>query len=374
MTDQATRLEFPLPADAAGRSHSITAFRYGPVGTGPKAYLQAGLHADEFPGMLALLHLRGLLDRAAAQDRILGQIVIVPQANPLGLTQHDHGFLLGRAETGSGQNFNRNYADLAAMLPALTLGADADANVALIRAALGRVLAAMRPTTALQALRHRVLTLAHDADLVLDLHADNQALPHLYTGTPLWPDASDIAAAIGARAVLLARVSGGNPFDEALSGPWWTLAQTYPDHPVPPACLAATLEMGSNDDVDAALAERQAQGLFALLARRGLILAQPLPDLPPLRCQASDLTAMAQVKSPATGLVIYHAALGDSLRRGEPVATICDPLGSSVEVLAPTDGLLFARHSQPYAWPDKVIAKIAGTQNLSWRQGLLLTD
>lgn len=372
MTDPAKRLDFPLPADALGQVHKIVAFRYG--GAGPKAYLQAGLHADEFPGMLALVRLRDLLDRAAAKGRITGQILIVPQANPLGLTQHPNGFLYGRSDTPSGENFNRNYPDLAAMLPPLSLGTDPAANVATIRAAFATALAGLCPATALQALRHRLLTLAHDADLVLDLHADNQALPHLYTGTPLWPQAQDIAAAIDARAVLLAEVSGGNPFDEALSGPWWALARAYPGHPIPPACLAATLEMGSNDDVDADLADRQAQALFRLLAGRGFIRAEALPDLPPPGCAASDLTAMAQVTSPATGLVLYHAALGAMLRRGDAVATICDPLGDQIRVLAETDGLLFARHSQPYAWPGKVIAKIAGTQDLAWRRGLLLTD
>ena len=85
---------------------------------------------------------------------------------------------------------------------------------------------------------------------MLDLHADNEAVVHLYTGTPLWPDAADIAAETGARAVLLAEISGGNPFDEACSGPWWALARRFPDAAIPPACLAATVELRSNNDVD----------------------------------------------------------------------------------------------------------------------------
>jgi predicted deacylase len=64
-------------------------------------------------------------------------------------------------------------------------------------------------------------TLAHDADLVLDLHAENEAEPHMYVGPALWPVAEDIAAAIDARAVLPSEVSGGYPFDEACASPWW---------------------------------------------------------------------------------------------------------------------------------------------------------
>ena len=49
-------------------------------------------------------------------------------------------------------------------------------------------------------------------------------------------------------------------------------------------------------------------------------------------------------------------------------------MGETAEVLAETDGLLFARHSQPYAWPGKIIGKIAGQQVLDTRKGALLTD
>ena len=370
----AEKLSFPLPPDGAGDGHAITAFRYGAEGARPKACLQAGLHADEFPGMLALYLLRGLLDEAAARGRIRGEILILPQANPLGLTQHATGFLRGRHEDSSGENFNRNYPDMAPALAELAgLGADAEQNVARIRAAMGAALAAMRPGTALDAMRHRLMSLAHDADLVLDLHADNEALPHLYTGTPLWPDAQDIAAEIDARAVLLAEVSGGNPFDEALSGPWWALARAHPDAAIPPACLAATLELGGNDEVDMRLARDQAAALYRILERRGLVEGDP-GRLPAPQCEATQLAAMSQVRAPAGGLVVYRLRLGDNVRAGDVVATIIDPLGDSVEVTAETDGILFARHSQPFAWPGKIIGKIAGREVLESRSGNLLTD
>ncbi|MTH33993.1 peptidase M14 [Paracoccus limosus] len=355
-------------AIAPGLELSVLCF--GPSG-GRKAYLQAGLHADEFPGMLVLRALARRLAEAEARGLLRAEIVLVPQANPIGLTQTGTGFLFGRFETGSGENFNRCYPDLSDLGP-LELGADAAANVATIRAAMGRALAAMQPEGALDRLRHRLLLLAHDADLVLDLHADNQAEPHIYVGPALWPEAQDIAAAIDARAVLLAEVSGGNPFDEACSGPWWALAARHPEAVIPPACLAATLEMGSNDDVDPARAEDQAAALLRVLEGRGLV--EGPGGQPRLGCEATPLEAMAQLKSPVTGLVAYHCRLGDSLREGDLVATVIDPLGEETELRAETSGRLFARHSQPYAWPGRVIGKIAGAHPLSHRKRLLLTD
>lgn len=357
--------------DLPGSSHRLTVLGFGAAGTGKKAYLQAGLHADEFPGMLVLRILAGHLAEAEARGAVHGEILLVPQANPIGLAQNETSFLFGRLENGTGENFNRNYADLSD-LGSLSLGPDAAANVATIRAAMSARLAAMQPDGALAHLRRRLLTLAHDADLVLDLHADNEAEPHMYVGPALWPAAEDIAAAIDARAVLLCELSGGSPFDEACASPWWALAASNPGVAIPPACLAATLEMGSNDDVDPERAADQAMALLRMLAGRGFVDGPG--GQPPLSCRATALTAMAQLRSPVSGLVAYHRRLGDQVRKGDLVATVIDPIGEQTELRAETDGRLFARHSQPYAWPGRVIGKIAGEVPLEGRTGDLLSD
>jgi predicted deacylase len=369
--------------DLPDSPHHLTVLRFGAPrgqersdrgiepGTGGKAYLQAGLHADEFPGMLVLRILARHLAEAEARGEVHGEILLVPQANPIGLVQTETSFLSGRLENGTGENFNRNYADLSD-LGTLSLGPDAACNVATIRSAMSAKLAAMQPDSALAHLRHTLLTLAHDADLVLDLHADNEAEPHMYVGPALWPAAEDIAAAIDARAVLLSEASGGYPFDEACSSPWWALAANHPGLPIPPACLAATLELGSNDDVDPERAADQAMALLRMLAGRGFVDGPG--GHPALSCRATALTAMAQVRSPVTGLVAYHRRLGDQVRTGDLVATVIDPLGEEMELRAETDGRLFARHSQPYAWPGRVIGKIAGEIPLEGRKGNLLSD
>lgn len=370
------RQTIPLPAIAPGTRRALTVLRFGARDARPKAYLQAGLHADELPGMLILSILAEMLAAAEARGEIRGEIVLVPVANPIGLAQHRTGFLLGRYENNTTGNFNRDYLDLATIVsPRLAgrLGPDAAANVATIRAAMAGALADETPLTEVAALRHALLTLSHDADIMLDLHADNEAEVHLYTGTPLWPDAADLAAEIGARAVLLAELSGGNPFDEAVGGPWWTLARDHPEAAIPPACLSATLEMRSNDDVDPARASADAEALLRFLTRRGVLRGAPRP-LPAALCEATPLEAMQQVTATTAGLVVYRAALGADLRTGDLVAEIIDPLGETppAGIRAQTSGVLFARHSQPYAWSGKIIGKIAGTDPLPERTGKLL--
>ncbi len=70
-----------------GSTRHLRVHRYGNPGSGPKAYLHSSLHADEWPGLLVLHHLTGMLDAADAEGRISGEIVLLPYANPLGLGQ-----------------------------------------------------------------------------------------------------------------------------------------------------------------------------------------------------------------------------------------------------------------------------------------------
>ena len=63
-----------------------------------------GFFAGIFPGMLVLHHLRALLDQAAEEGRIVGEIVIVPVANPIGMTQRISGTVTGRLDFNNGKN------------------------------------------------------------------------------------------------------------------------------------------------------------------------------------------------------------------------------------------------------------------------------
>lgn len=367
-----------LPPGPSGVARQIAVFRFGTPGARPKAYLQAGLHADELPGMLALRHLRAMLTEEAARGRILGEIVVVPVCNPVGLSQHPQGVLTGRYEAQGGENFNRGWPDVAEAVAgrvAGALGADAAANVAAIRAAMAEEAAALPEASEIQGLRKALYTLAHDADYVLDLHADNEAEVHLYIGTPLWPDAADLAAEIDARAVLLAEVSGGHPFDEAISGPWWALARRFPQAAIPPAGFACTVELRCNNTVDETIARDDANALLRFLKRRGVVEGAP-GALPTLRAEATPLDGMQQLVAPMDGLVVYHARLGDRVEAGELVAEIVDPLApppeGRVELRAEADGILFARHEQRWAWQGRIVGKIAGAAPLAERVGTTL--
>lgn len=383
----AARIErLALPASAPGTRRELVAHRYGALGARPKAYLQASLHADELPGMLALLHLLDLLDACDSAGRLRGEIVVVPVANPIGLDQVVNGTHVGRYGLAGGGNFNRGWPDLAPLLAdrvAGALGSDGAANVAAIRAALGATVGGLDARTELAALRRAILGLAVDADLVLDLHCDEIALAHLYTAPACWDEIKPLAGLLGCAAALLAEASGGGPFDECMNGPWPALAKRFgPAVPVPQACISATVELRGKMDVADDLAARDAAALLRYLALRGFV--EPGGDAAPIAAApvplATRLDAVDLVRSPSAGVVCYLRKVGDTLRKGEPVATVIDPAAPDrkagrTTVVAATDGLLLTTLRHPLVRTGAVLAKVVGREPLPTRMaGLLLDD
>jgi hypothetical protein len=373
--------EIPLAGASPGTRRVLKVRRYGEPGARPKAYIQAGLHAEEVPGMLVAHHLCRRLDEAAAEGRVRGEILVLPVANPVGLDQVIDERLLGRFDLAGGGNFNRHYPDLAEPLAEALRGRltdDAGENVVRIRSAMAGLVHDRRAVGAADALRTALLGLAITADIVLDLHCDDEALAHLYLGTPLWPEAEDLPRDLGTQLVLLAETSGGEPFDEACSTPWWRLrALLGGAAPIPAACLAATVELRGMTDVDDALAAADAERLIAVLTRRGALAGNP-PPLPPWRGTALPLAGVDMVAAPSAGIVCHRAAVGARVRKGQVVAELVDPsvedpAAARMPLFAGCDGLLFGRIQQRFARAGDVIAKIAGADPLPGKGTHLLT-
>jgi len=364
------RLELGTP----GTTREVVVHRYGAPGARPKAYVQASLHADETPGLLVAHHLVRLLDEAAGAVR--GEVVVVPFANPIGLDQFVAGRQLGRRALAGGGNFNRNWPDLFEPAAERVAGRLTDSpaeNIALIRAALRDHLAAQAPASQLDSLRLTLARLAADADLVLDLHCDSDALMHAYLIPAHWPEAMDLTAELGCRAVLLAEESGGAAFDEAFSTPWTRLAARFREHPIPAACLAATVELRGWADVDDDMAAADAAALVRVLQRHGALAGDPGP-LPEPLCEATRLDACEVVKAPAPGVVAYAADLGAWVRKGDVIAWLIDPGAARRALRAGTDGLLFTRRDRRFVLPGTTLARIAGHEPLPGRAGGALLD
>jgi predicted deacylase len=370
-----------LPVTSPGTQRQLKVIRYGSPGSRPKAYIQTSLHADEIPGMLVIHYLDRLLREADGSDGITGEIVLLPVANPIGLSLFLRGSLSGRFELGNGVNFNRNYPDVADIVAERIkdkLSQDAAANVSLIREQILAVIEEIAAPDETTFMRKTLMLLAADADICLDLHCDWEAVMHIYLGTPLWPDGSDLAAQLGSQATMLAEVSGGNPFDEAVGGVWWALAHRFPDFPVPAACLSSTVELRGQNDITHHSAKQDADNLFHFLMRRGLLEgdAGPLPDL---MAQATPLQGVDPVRAPHAGVVVYLKQPGDRVEAGEAVAEIIDPWVDSLHnhtvVHSRVAGVMFSRRNDRFARPGQTLCRVAGPDPLPDRNGVnLLSD
>lgn len=365
----------PLLPTCVGTDREIVSFHYGNEQPGQKIYIQASLHADELPGMLVAHHLRRRFAELEADGKIVGEIVVVPVANPVGLSQTLLHSQVGRFEMASGENFNRHYP---AMYPAIAdnvepkLGADAEANARVVREAMLAHLDALTSVTELESMRRVLMRLSCDADVVLDLHCDADAVLHLYTGTPLWQQCEPLARFMGAYATLLATESGDNPFDEACSQTWWQLAEHFKGRfPIPMACLSVTVELRSQTDVSHTLAMQDAENIIAFLGHRGVI-AGVVSALPDLKYPATPLAGSEAIASPVSGVVAFLKKPGDWIQAGDALAEVINPLTSEVSTLVShTDGVLYALENRYFARAGMRLAKVAGAK--AFRTGKLLS-
>ena len=359
----------PVP----GVTRQLHSIHFGPRGAG-KVYIQASLHADELPGMLVAWHLKRRLSELEAAGRLRREIVLVPVANPAGLEQMVLDAPLGRFELHSGENFNRRFVDLSDevgdRIEAL-LTDDAERNQVLIRQHLCEALAEHQAQTPLQSLRLTLQRLACDAELVLDLHCDFEAVEHLYTTPEAWPQIEPLAGYLGAQASLLATDSGGQSFDECFSLLWLQLQQRFARRfPIPTGSVSVTLELRGQADVSHGLAKRDCQAILDYLTFRGALAGQAPPP-PALLRPATPLAAVELLVAPHGGLLVFQAKPGQYLEAGQVVAEVIDPLDDRVTAIHTQQaGLLYARSGRRLATHGMAIAHVAGERLC--RSGYLL--
>jgi predicted deacylase len=364
-----------LISAAHGSLHvELTSYRFGKPG-GKKAYIQAALHADEVPAMLCAQKLRARLEELEAQGKVIGEVIVVPAANPIGLAQVINERPFGRFDLSTGINFNRGYPHYFERLKTALegrLGADAGENVRVIRGLLREYVAEWRPHSDTVTLKKALFQMAIDADVVLDLHCENEAALHLYAGTPLCDAVQPLADLMQASALLYTLGAGGEPFDEACSRLWWDLAAHFgARYPVPPACIAVTVELRGEVSVSHELAARDAEAILQYLAVQG-VLDLGAVALPPPSCVPTPLEGSERLDASHSGLLVYYCELGERLCAGDVVADLIDPVsGETSQIKAGVDGVFFTRLSHRYVIRGMNVAKIAGTR--AFRTGSLLS-
>lgn len=370
----------PLMSPSPGSNRELIVHRYGKVGQGKKVYIQAALHADEWPGLMAAHHLIPMLDEAANAGEIKGEIIVVPYANPIGMAQRIGGHVTGRYSLDGSGNFNRNWADLVnGAVPLLKgkLTGDVDQDISTVRTAFREVVAKQSRRSEVDELRAILMGLSCDSDYLFDLHCDGEAELHIYANQQYEQEAIEMCQDMDSPVLLIETEAGGGPFDEANSSPWWGLKEALPEAAhLPAACCAVTIEFRGRDDISDEMGRKDAAGLMSYLRRVGVIEGQPKPQRTDVL--AAPLHATDVLYAPIGGLVSYQMSLGTEVSKGDLVAVVidiaaADPLQGRHEVYSQADGRFFARMDSRLVRPGESIAKVAGTEPLAHRsEGNLL--
>ncbi len=363
----------PLLSASLGTQREIISYHFGEAST-RQVYIQAALHGDELPGVAVAWYLKKKLAALEATGRLNAQITLVPVANPVALGQHWHGTHLGRFDSASGQDFNRQFPALG---PALagelgeTLTQDIHQNQQLIRLAIEGYFDTHPPKTELESQRHTLMRMACQADLMIDLHCDWEAVPHLYTTPQAWPTIEPLARFLGSEVQLIADISGGEPFDEACCEPWQYLQRRLGDRfPLPPGLQPVTLELRGVRDVSHDWAEKDATAIINALVETGFITGETV-TLPVLLNQPVPLAGCEYISTPHSGIIIHRRNLGEWIEPGDVVADMLDPLTDNLTPLvAEHGGLLYARHWVRFATAGMLITRLAGKDAI--RDGDLL--
>lgn len=375
------RVRETLSGDVPGTAVELNYFRLGPTGAPRKVHLQAALHADEQPGTMVLHHLLPMLQRADDEGRLRARFTVMPMVNPLGMANFSFRKHVGRYDHNTGVNYNRRWPDLFAAVGVELAGkltGSAEANVLIARAAVGRWLADQAPRTAAEALRLIVMRESHDADIVLDLHCDDESLIHIFTSPELMPGLQDLADWMGARATLLAADSGGASFDEVLPRFYRSLASANPDSAIPIAAETATLEYRGGADVFDHLGKSDADRLYGFLVGRGLI-EDTMPARPASMPAGTPLEATEMLRVPHAGMLAYRVDLGQQVSKGDVIADLIaldgpDAFTVRTPIRAGTDGFVLSRVTSKYVPRGASIAKIVGTEPIPSRTGGYLLE
>jgi len=303
--------------------------------TAPNVYIQANMHGAEVHGNAVIFQLLELLKNCNIQSNI----TLVPNANPVACNHKNGEYTLGRFDPITGVNWNRMYHfDEAVIAPFAQQNIDAreeEIKASFEQSLIDQIEQKLDHNiwglTTGQRIAYQLQRMAHQADLVLDLHTGPISSKHLYC--PEYAKAS--ASYFDIPHTIFIPNDFDGAMDEATFCPWWSLQQAYKklgrNFVMGKGAFAKesfTVELGSQEQIDLAVAHQDALGILSYLQYKGVIgnneqADQPQKYLPQemtrYACYLKDYKALY---SPMGGMIDYLAEFGKPLPAGKPLARI----------------------------------------------------
>lgn len=345
-------------------------FFKGKNAAAPKTYIQSSMHGAEVQGNAVIAALIAHLEKSPP----LGDITLVPLANPDAIHLKIGEYTHGRFDPTTGANWNRNYwqgamdsgvrdplqvdcAQFAAENLRLAWPQMAKKFSARLRSGLDKKMREPNPFGA--KLAFLLQKMAFAADIVLDLHCANRSVRHLYAPEYAVRDAKFFQ--IPFHLLIPNEFSGA--LDESCFHPWWTLWNALQDEkyaglPDPNEIPRAfTLELGNHEEVSRADAETDAAGILNYLKSRGAIAGKPQKPKAVWQCELANYRTI-YCENP--GLVDFSAPLGKPCPKGQPLAHTLQFLPGPAwrAELAQEDCIPILRHSSAVIHEGSELCKV----------------
>jgi uncharacterized protein len=204
--------------------------------------------------------------------------------------------------------------------------------------------------------------MATGADLMLDLHCDDESQLYSYLHEAYWPDAMDLAESMGLEAVLLSD-GKSSAFEDAVTHAWERGPLGNRKHWAE-GRISLTMEFRGLADVDPVLGRMDAEGLYAFLQRRRVISGEPIRR-EEFSGPVAGLDYVQMVDSLASGMVLFEREFGETVEKGDHLATIVtspgEPAGD-MQVTAPADGTIVTRVTRRFVRRGDNLMKIASSE------------
>lgn len=290
----------------------------------PSVYIQSGIHASEIQGYLVCLFLIEYFIKYPPA----GNITIVPIANPYGINCKMGEYTLGRFDSVTGDNWNRNYIDLSFLIDDFLLELPNHSLAELIPLFKNKLKKEIKNKLAEKhnsystKIALELQQLAISADIILDLHCDTYSLPHIYCSNYLLNSVSYF----GIPYIIETPYKFTGALEEAIFYPWKKLVDFYNtkyNKQHKPIIEAFTIELGNQEKIDKNLAEKQSNNILNYLRYKGSI--NGLDKVYNNQIIVCKLENFKTVYAPTGGLVLEYAALGKSLVKDDALAYISMP-------------------------------------------------
>ena len=310
---------------ATGDKYEVFLYEYKSEKEGPTVHIQSSVHGAELQGNLVILELMDYFEK----NDFAGTIRFIPLANPSATNQKIGTSTLGRFNPVTGENWNRNYLDIAKEFDkneSFDFDNFIDENknetnsevISSFKKFLKEGVQKFRKNLSVYGLSenvklHYILQeFAAEADIVLDLHTGPKAVRYLYI-----PDyAKESAKAFNFPFNLVIPHVFGGAMDEATFMPWVRLEEkTGVRH-----FESFTVELGGEEQVSSEDSKDDALRILNYLKNKKVITDSPKAKK--VNELWADISNFKTYFAPKGGLVEYNCTPGDFSKKGESLLSI----------------------------------------------------